>query len=77
MLIQDAGKVYGENYKTVDELPIPWDERREKVESLLSKHMPVPYRAYSAKYVGYSPREAFREKVFETDSGVKPIITIG
>lgn len=77
LLIQDAGKVYGEDYKTVDELPIPWVERRKYIELLQSKRIPVSYQAYPEQYVGYGPREAFREKVFEIDSGVKPIITIG
>ena len=77
LLIQDAGKVYGEDFKTVDELPIPWDERRKNIELLLSKHIQVPYQAYPEQYVGYSPRKAFREKVFEIDRGIKPIFTIG
>jgi len=77
LLIQDAGKVYGEDYKTVDELTIPWDERRKYIELLQSKRIPVSYQAYPEQYVGYGPREAFREKVLEIDSGVKPIITIG
>ena len=77
LLIQDAGKVYGEDFKTVDELPIPWDERRKNIELLLSKHIQVPYQSYPEQYVGYSPRKAFREKVFEIDRGIKPIITIG
>ena len=77
LLIQDAGKVYGEDYKTVDEMPIPWDERRKYIELLQSKRIPVSYQAYPEQYVGYGPREAFREKVLEIDSGVKPIITIG
>ena len=76
-LIADAGKQYGEGYRTVDSLPYTWAEMKKLLEVYHRLGLPIPYQAYPEQYVGWMPRQAFRNKVMEIDNGVKPLMTIG
>ena len=77
VLISNPEQTYGSGYKKVDGLPYKREERMKRLEDYHKMGLPIPYQAYPEQYVGWSPREAFRNKVMEIDDGVKPFIMIG
>lgn len=77
-LAMDTGKAYGTDYKTVEKLSYKREDRKKLLEMIHENYgLPVTYQAYPEQYVGWSPRKAFRDKVMEIDSGIKPLIIFG
>ena len=81
LLFNNIGKLYSANgtaYKVVDEMPILWKKRKVKIEKMMNDGIPFFYDAYPNQYVGWSPRESFRNKIMELDNGkFKPVLIIG
>lgn len=81
LLFNNIGKLYSTNgtaYKVVDEMPILWKKRKVEIEKMINAGIPFFYDAYPNQYVGWSPRESFRDKIMELDNGkFKPVLTIG
>lgn len=81
-LFNDIGALYTKNtvkYSAVKEMPTPWSMRRKEIDKIRnSSKMPLSYDAYPNQYVGYGPREAFRNIIVSIDDGaMKPMFTIG
>ena len=77
-LAMDTGKAYGTDYKTAEKLSYKREDRKKLLEMIHENYgLPVTYQAYLEQYVGWSPRKAFRDKVMEIDSGIKPLIIFG
>ncbi len=65
-------------YKPVDKLSVPWKTRKQQLEQIHNElGIGISYDAYPEQYVGWAPREAFRDKVLSLSSGFKPIFVIG
>lgn len=80
-LLTDPGALYrnnrGQSYKTVDHLTVDWPTRKKQLDTLSNLGFPIPYDAYPEQYVGWAPREAFRNKVLQLGTGLKPVMYIG
>ena len=81
-LFNDIGALYTKNtvkYSAVKEMPTPWAIRRKEIEKIRSSsRIPIAYDSYPNQYVGYGPREAFRNIIMSIDDGAfKPMFTIG
>lgn len=81
LLFNNIGKLYstsGTAYKVVDEMPISWEKRKVEIERMMNVGINIPYDVYPDRYVVWSPRESFRNKIMELDNGkMKPVFTIG
>lgn len=80
-LVTDAGSVYksnkGTRYRTVEQLSNK-KQAEEYLQRLRDNNVAVPYDVDPVQYVGWAPREAFRQKVMEIDGGfMKPLAVIG
>lgn len=82
-LFNDIGVLYTKKsvkYSAVKEMPTPWSARRKEIDKIRnsSRVIPLIYDAYPNQYVGYGPREAFRNIIMSIDDGAfKPMFTIG
>ena len=80
-LFKDIGALYekrGVRYMGVDNMPESWSIRRKEIEKMLGKGLPISYDMYPDQYVGWAPREAFRNVIMNIDNGAfKPMFTIG
>ena len=80
-LFKNPGKLYKDEkgyFKTVKKMTVSAETRRKQLEHIHDElGIGIPYQAYPWQYVGWAPREAFRNKVIELGGGIKPVITIG
>ena len=80
-LLNDPGSLYRDEkkrrYKTVEHLTVSWEDRKKQIKILERLGFPIPYDVNPEQYVGWGPREAFREKVLQLNRGLKPLLTIG
>lgn len=79
-LFNDIGALYEKNdvkYTAVDSMPVPWNIRQKEIKKMLGKRLPISYDAYPNQYVGWAPRDAFRNIIMSIDNGAfKPMFTI-
>ncbi|WP_034445770.1 hypothetical protein [Butyrivibrio sp. AE2032] len=80
-LLDDPGKLYKDDkgpFKAVDKMTVSEEIRRKQLDHIHKElGIGIPYHAYPWQYIGWAPREAFRNKVIELGGGIKPVITIG
>ena len=80
-LFKNPGKLYKDEngyFKSVKKMTVSAETRRKQLEHIQDEiGIGIPYQAYPWQYVGWAPREAFRNKVIELGGGIKPVITIG
>ena len=61
----------------MDKLSVPWETRKQQLDRIYNElGLGVPYDSYPEQYVGWCPREAFRDKVLSLKGGMKPIFVL-
>lgn len=78
--INDPGSVYSDKsgrYRTVDKLPYTKEQRKKELDSMRNAGIPLSYDVYPYQYIGWAPREAFKDIVLQIDDTIKPIMILG